>query len=90
MLRDARRAATLIAAHWRGHVGRRMARQQRRDRAATRIASHWRGHRQRKAFLAYRVTPVYSFCILQLLDCMTTPDPTKILLHADLISQYLS
>ncbi len=60
MLRDARQAATLIAAVWRGHLGRRVARQQRHNRAATRIAARWRGHRQRKAFLAHRVRPAAS------------------------------
>ena len=60
MLRDARQAATLIAAVWRGHLGRRAAHQQRRDRAATRIAARWRGHRQRKVFLAHRVSPAIS------------------------------
>ena len=54
-LRDARRAATLIAATWRGYVGRRMARQQRRDTAATRIAAAWRCFRARQAFKAYQV-----------------------------------
>ncbi|EIE22795.1 hypothetical protein COCSUDRAFT_47698 [Coccomyxa subellipsoidea C-169] len=53
-LRDARKAATLIAATWRGYVGRRMARQQRRDNAATRIAAVWRCHRARKAFKAHQ------------------------------------
>ena len=56
MLREARQAATLIASAWRGYVGRRMARQQRRDSAAMRIAARWRGHRQRKVFLAHRVS----------------------------------
>lgn len=54
-LRDARRAATLIAATWRGYVGRRTARQQRRDTAATRIAAAWRCHRARTAFKAHQV-----------------------------------
>lgn len=55
MLREAKRAATRVAAAWRGHAARRQARQLRKETAATRIAAAWRCHKARKAFNAYKV-----------------------------------
>jgi Cdc6-like AAA superfamily ATPase len=67
MLRDARKAASLIAAAWRGRVARRHVRQLRQETAATRIAAAWRSYTARKAFKTYRVVATSLHTSAQLL-----------------------